>query len=107
MTTPSNYQRNINEFTLPSMFDYSNNTSKTTMSNFSLGNSPDQDHYLNSKTRKDTKLNALLLAESTRRAMSNIKSNGKDTETKLLGNQWTTLTPNLSKTMQRNKSSRT
>ena len=69
------------------MFDYSNNISKTIMSNFPLGNSLDQDHYLSSKTKKDMKLNDFLLAGSTRKATSNIKSNGKDTETKPLGNQ--------------------
>ena len=69
------------------MFNYSNATSKTTISNFYLGNSLDQAHYLSSKTKKNMNLNDFLLAGSTRREMSNIKSNGKDTETKPLGNQ--------------------
>ena len=89
------------------MFDYSNATSKTTTSNFHLGNSLDQDHYPSSKTKKDTQLNDFLLTGSTRRATSSIKSNGKDMGTKLLGNQWTTSTPIFSKTTQKIKCSRT
>ena len=68
------------------MFDYANDISKMIMSNFHLGNSLDQDHYLSSKTKKDTKLNNFLLTGSTKRATSNIKSNRKDTEIKPLGN---------------------
>ena len=89
------------------MFDYSKATSKTTTSNFHLGNSLDQDHYPSSKMKKDMQLNNFLLAGSTRRATSSIKSNGKDTETKPLGNQQTTSTPIFSTTTQKNKCSRT
>ena len=89
------------------MFDYSNDTSKMTTSSSHLGNSLDQDHYPSSKTKKDMQLNDFLLAGSIRRVTSSIKSNGKDTETKPLGNQQTTSTLNFSKTTQKNKCSRT